>query len=309
MYYFDESLKFIESDEMRNYLRERGEQPFSCYSTRHICTKIVSYAPASLDKKIPVLELIAEQTESDHINNKLNPAKIAVQARIALDERYNNMPGTVFQLRIWKYHKIINCYYTELFTDFDVVIRQINKHEEGFNDPNRSNYISYTIYKHVPGNDGEMDEYCCWRLNSTGEIWYFGYTNKFKPDDWDDIYSCLGDLNLPVPFEPGDIVTADCRPFRKKKHVVITDIGDNEDCCAVQCLYVTASGDIKTGAYKHSHFHKHPGSPCISPLYRTTRYNGELDKNDSPLAAISDVIKSSYNLFKPSNKYINNNTS
>ena len=96
--YIEESLKFIESDEMRDYLREyllSGD--LKGWLNRSTCSEIVCFAPASLESKIPVLELIAEQTEPNpkRDNDFQDPAKFAKEMRIALDERYSNPPGTM----------------------------------------------------------------------------------------------------------------------------------------------------------------------------------------------------------------------
>ena len=85
--YFEETLKFIESEEMRAHLRkvapewlDRGRR------ARHTCTEIVSSAPAPLERKIPVLELIAEQTQVEE-NDFENPAKFVKQSRLAFDKQ------------------------------------------------------------------------------------------------------------------------------------------------------------------------------------------------------------------------------
>ena len=55
MNYLEESLNFIESKEMRDYLQEDFKailnRADNKWSGRYHCTKIVSYAPASLEKR------------------------------------------------------------------------------------------------------------------------------------------------------------------------------------------------------------------------------------------------------------------
>ncbi len=61
-----------------------------------------------------------------------------------------------------------------------------------------------------------------------------------------DFCNC-SDLNLPVPFVPGDIISIDCRPYAKVKHAVILQLGDNHDCCSVQCASISSfNGEIIT---------------------------------------------------------------
>jgi hypothetical protein len=290
--YLEETLSFIESEEMRDYLRTRTDWLCDGWRVRYKCAEIVSYAPAPLEKKLPVLELIAEQTEYDDYHD---PAKLAKSTRAALSERYENIPaGAVFQLKIFEYGILTDPYYTELFTSFDAAISQIKELEEDHNDkPDRSKYTSYTIYKHIPGNDGQMEEYCFWKLNSSGEIWYFGYGDSdFEPEDWEDLFDYIGNLTLLVPFKAGDIILADCRPFAKERRVLFMGCyGEEDDCCAAQCLFVQPDGKINRGAFSHNHFLPWDESSHISGHYRAAVWNGELPEHEAPLAVISAAIK------------------
>jgi len=63
MNYIDETLKFIESDEMREYLHVYFSDEDNKIWLRNKCAEIVSNAPTNALLKIPVLDLITEQTE------------------------------------------------------------------------------------------------------------------------------------------------------------------------------------------------------------------------------------------------------
>ena len=54
--YLEQTLSLIESDEMRDYLCTRSD-----WMNRKKCAEVVTCAPAPLEEKIRVLELIAEQ--------------------------------------------------------------------------------------------------------------------------------------------------------------------------------------------------------------------------------------------------------
>ena len=98
MNYIAETLKFIESDEMREYLRTRLDWLGTDWRGRNLCGDIVSQAPAPLEMKVPALELIAEQTECNPEHDFCDPAKKAELARYALAERHNNIPGAAYLL-------------------------------------------------------------------------------------------------------------------------------------------------------------------------------------------------------------------
>ncbi len=68
--YIEETLAFIELTEMREYMLEYTDK-----LDGHDYAKIVAYAPAPIERKIPVLDLIAEQ--SGYTDDYYNPVKIA----------------------------------------------------------------------------------------------------------------------------------------------------------------------------------------------------------------------------------------
>ena len=96
-------------------------------------------------------------------------------------------------------------------------------------------------------------------------------------------------LNLPVPFKPGDIVKLDVMPFSDKKHAVIMEKLNQYDCCAVQIFFYDEKSKLyDTGALKHARG-LNPDT-VLSPLYRLEKYDGELDDNEEILREIGKYI-------------------
>ncbi|MBQ7645964.1 MAG: hypothetical protein IJS94_01725 [Clostridia bacterium] len=83
-------------------------------------------------------------------------------------------------------------------------------------------------------------------------------------------YSRGWDLNLPIPYKPGDIVEVNCLPFAPVKHVLLLTVGD--DCCGVTALFRREDGKWDTGALKHGHCWERC-RPLLSPLYRIRSNN------------------------------------
>ena len=75
------------------------------------------------------------------------------------------------------------------------------------------------------------------------------------------------DLNLPIPFKAGDIVSCNLKPFSNIKNMIIMSVSDNRDCCSVQVAFIDQYGKLSTGALKHSDMRQNAVFPCISPLY------------------------------------------
>jgi len=288
MDYINEALKFIESKEMREYQRTWSKPP-----DRNDCAEIVSLAPASLERKIPVLNLIAEQTKFDPENVYHEPTILAKHARLVLDGLYNPPAGTVFILE--KHYCEDETIEKELFTTFEAVINRIG--EFTAEETEYKTLLWFYVEKWILGEHGKMNCFVDLYLNNLGEIWYFNYAQEFKPKEYSDscgFFDYTGELNLPTPFTSGDIITADCRPFAEEKRVLIlknTDEMNRLDCCGVVCLHISPSGDIGASAFKHNFFLQYPERTYFSVLYRAEVYSGELTELERPLATLSTAIK------------------
>ena len=103
-------------------------------------------------------------------------------------------------------------------------------------------------------------------------------------------FSGYEDLNLPVPFHAGDMVTFDCRPFGPVSHGVILEVGDNRDCCCLQALYRERDGTWDTGAVKHGHVFPGYHSSKMSPLYRLSSFYGQLPEEEGLLESVSRYV-------------------
>ena len=109
-----------------------------------------------------------------------------------------------------------------------------------------------------------------------GETQYFlhNYGRRGKTKYYTRAEEAFGersaDLNLPVPYRPGDILKIDCSPYTDGVHYcILTEVGD--DCCGVRCMYPVFDGRIGQGALKHGNYISE--SACgikqyLSPLYR-----------------------------------------
>ena len=117
------------------------------------------------------------------------------------------------------------------------------------------------------------------------EVCYFSSSRREYPD-----FSIYNDVNLPVPFHAGDIVTIDCRPFAPVSHAVILEVGDNRDCCCLQALYYAGNGTWDMGAVKHGHVFPNGRSPALSPLYRLASFHGQFPKEERLLEQVSRHI-------------------
>ena len=118
------------------------------------------------------------------------------------------------------------------------------------------------IEKYVPTKNGKMENTYTYYLIKDKVV----YFERGRYGDTFDGYVSSMSLNLPIPFEVGDIVVLNCLPFAPVKVALLTEV-ENGDCCGVQMLYNDTDGEWKTGALKHGHGWGNY-YPLLSPLYR-----------------------------------------
>lgn len=129
-------------------------------------------------------------------------------------------------------------------------------------------------------------------VSKCGEVWnYQTKDNQFHHKF--GVQNALS-LNLPVPFVAGDVISIDCRPFVPYKHGVVLSVGDNADCCCVQCLYEKSDGTLGVGALKHSHVFDDGYTPFVSPLYKAQKVQEPLPADEEHFYEIGDVVAKMY---------------
>lgn len=167
------------------------------------------------------------------------------------------------------------------------VMKYVNEEYEELDEQEKKDAIYwYRLEKYAPQNDFELDWRYYYTVAPNGAIWFARDVEKDEGQLFDDSQ----DLNLPVPFEIGDIITIDCRPFAPVKQGVIIEKGDNWGCCSVQCAWITESGQVKMGAFKHTSVFNDKSFVRVSPLYRAEVFDGELPPEEQPLKEISKFV-------------------
>ncbi len=275
------------------------------------CVDIVAYAPVPVERKLPVLEQIALEAVPEPAYDRepftAHAKRLAKSCRTALDERYGSTDGAMFWLEEFCYDDYPCIDSHAFFTGFDAAVRYLKGLAEEDPEGRAFEGLSYTITKCLPDHNGRLCEYCMWYLNHALELWYFDYCLRRKdvPDGWEGLLDW--NLSLPVPFQPGDIVTADCLPYAKPHRVLILDVGDNLDCCCLQVLSIGKNGRLFAGAFKHNAFLSYTENmehSWVSGLYRASRQTGELTDREEPFAVLSPLIHARLSLGAAIEEYI-----
>lgn len=112
-------------------------------------------------------------------------------------------------------------------------------------------------------------EYIC---NGKGEVQFFRIHN-LKKNGLSRIFRDIGMEYFSTPYQVGDALYIDCRPFLQPHYCLVYYISENRrDCCGTRCLFLTEEKLVQQGALKHGHFYSADADiQCpfsISPLYR-----------------------------------------
>ena len=275
------------SEEMESYLLGDELSGFELI-------KIILGAPIPLIQKRALLESM--NTSESESESEITECILEIdKAMEALDLKN----GELFTLT--------ECWYDDDFLDenessaepffsFQALLSYVNKlvEEETEDLEEGEEYTCWTkATKWVANDDGTAtpvysytfigNEICCFeRIAEKRHERFRGYVSSM-------------DLNLPIPFKVGDIVTLNCLPFAPVKRAVIIEITNHYDCCGVRILYrqkneINGKDEWAAGALKHGHgWNRY--YPLLSPLYRLSSYTGELLPEERLMAEVQQYVR------------------
>lgn len=276
--------RYIESKQMRDYLVSISDKLQKWQVIELICG-----ARAELKDKYESLSALA-RLETDEEKEENNSAYNTVEkAKKLLDELTVKQGEVLLNMEYGYDDEKAEEKIWGAAPHFSVksVIKYVNEEYEELDEQEKEDALYwYRLEKYSPQNDIELDWRCYYTVAPNGEIWFAHDLGKDEGRSFDDSQ----DLNLPVPFEVGDIITIDCRPFVPVKHAVILEKGDNWGCCSVQCVWIAENGKIRTGALKHCTLFDDKSFIRVSPLYRAEVFDGELPQREQPLKKISKFV-------------------
>lgn len=284
----DKVLSCIDSADMREYLSENFEK-----LNTHDLIGIVGGALRSINFKLNLFTELAEilPHQFDEIDSFYDFEPYVDMYKLAFkDMQFNETEKGIFLLNQYdyKYERGLgpSPVMTKPFYTFNAAIKYIkNDVKDWLNTDDMESALTYFGIEKWVG-DTDLEEKSYYTVSKYGEIWHYYSCES-------DCFHLFGydDLNLPVPFKAGDIITLDCRPFIPLSHVVVVSVGDNHDCCSVQCIYFRSDGTIDMGALKHSAVFDAGFDPEVSPLYKATITREPLPDSENIFYDISNEIR------------------
>ena len=240
-----EILDLIESSELHAYLMEHAER-----LRLRDYVSIIAGAPVGLKRKQGLLYKL--RATSDIKQQDMDYLKLCCEC---MDQavRYLTMESEkIFLIQLMGYNDdnksdIMDGPY--IMTSFEDMKKAVQEYY--WNDPDsiwETLYWRVELYfsgkNEIKENEFLSPEYT-YIMDKNGEIPYFIHERRslnylkgrLGSMVEDQFYSACPNLNLPVPYQPGDVLFIDCRPYAPGAfYCLLKEVGD--DCCGIQCEYV-----------------------------------------------------------------------
>ncbi|MCD8299680.1 MAG: hypothetical protein LUC41_00650 [Clostridiales bacterium] len=311
-------LDVVDSAYMKNYLEQNDD--YSVYEW----VDLIASSPRPMELKLNLLKELMQidMPEEDRIYIKecLQAGHMAMDRLNHFDSGKSILVMKTIDTEPLDF-EIMN---VDPFRSYQAVLGYIRREFEGAcrdeeDDPHdyRDYYFELELYDFTESDEGEsVYRYIC---NSYGEVQYYmknwngGCGNaKSKSDrmkeNYDEVFRGTdGLLHWMTPYQIGDILYVDLRPYFRPTYCVIHYISPELpwDCCSVRCLYLADGRYVGEAALKHGRFlpyiDKGPydsDRQFISPLYRAELAEGNLPEGYGFLKLISERLKNNPGLME-----------
>ena len=283
------ALELIESDEVRKFFRT-----WLTYTEDY--AEIVFNAPIPLEKKLSILQFMAEHHDIDpeECRWNFNPSERAKAVSRALKARYDYPEDTIFKVTFGSQFDPRVMWFSTFDEAIDFIKRRkSNPTEKGIEASHRDNFDDhgdvYCVDKLFP-REYRAIAYLRWFIDINGDILYYDYL-QFE----DNLPSEACRLYFGLPFKVGDIVMTDCQPFAKPKKILILTSAPHDVATDAKCMFINYDGKLDVGSVTGKEFLPNPLKVYVPVDFRAKTYNGELNEEEAPLGILSKILKESTN--------------
>lgn len=242
---------------------------------------IVAGAPISLMQKRMLLTRLANNSETEKESATIKSYITALNSACEFLYGKSGKPGFLsITLRtgcnLEDDNRMDGAYYASSIKEAQKAIREYRK--ENDDDDWKCLYWKIEqLHESAPvGYCGFLLPKYTFIANDYGEIQYFLQNGTPLFSTAAEAFGGVN-LNLPVPYRPGDILEIDCSPYTDgPRYCRLTKVGN--DCCGIQCVYPDEDGKLRSGALKHGNYFASPYRlpQYLSPLYHAKKYTGKL---------------------------------
>jgi hypothetical protein len=279
---FYESLSdFVSSKDMQEYLDYKDLREWN------LC-ELIYFAPASVEAKLDFFKKLQAAEDDDRSSEDNLMAQYITNLEDGLKEMSGEGIFTITNGFFDEKGKDTDYVDVNICTTFEAAMKCVKENFSGCKYAS-DDLIWYEIEKRIPIEDG-MTRIICTYTIVNGELWYIDMESDYYEDHMMAIgYFGRDNLNLAVPFLPGDIAKVDGFPYGPKYRMMIVSVGDNRDCCCLQGLAKNEDGKWTVGAVKHGDVGYHY-YPKISPLYSAEKTDELFGEDEEVWSKIKEYV-------------------
>lgn len=313
---YTEIINLIDSKSMKEHLFAIQENlRFGSY------VGLISCAPISLDRKRELLVRLEKAAQdalaADEITQKeWDRAEIPEHIELldnALNKLYSVSPGkSILIATNYTFHdggtersRYIrgDSFPVVSYSGVKLAIQQYNGDDELEPGEIPSWYWELELYHIQEDGTPRADRYT-YVCSPDGEVQYFYFdfeealiAEERFVDPWFGEHAA--NMHLPTPYQPGDILYIDCRPYAQPTYCVITKNKNPRSrdgkyfLSDTQCFFQTSEGKINVGDLQGGRYWEDWlfSGQQISPLYRAEIYEGELPPKYAFMGWLSRKVK------------------
>lgn len=300
-------LSFFDSEEMKAHLNDK----FLLLDDEDLIDIIVGAHRPIAEKTEIMTELANLFPDNDDLEDDLF---IGCHDFKKYAKQYQDYPTDMHIAADEEAIYILRCYWYDDEKDsipkfsFESALKYIDEYVKSweYNGVNEEEFLFFEIEKWIKDCNGDSVMKSRYTLFSNKEIWDYCYG-----DDILDLWHQFGwknamELDLPIPFTVGDIVTIDCRPSAPITHAVILNTRYKAYAPCTYCLYLNNDGTVDYCSLESSSNGRDSSvfSAQISPLYKLERCHNELPTEEAFMTELSAEIVKWYKL-DPENMKLN----
>lgn len=304
-----EIISLLHSPELQAYLLA---SPELLQATDY--AELIAGAPIGLSKKLELLEKL-EESLTDIEDAELVHIYVGCveDAMEPLEETYEQLFCAQFYAANDERERSFGPYYVR---SWDVFPEIIQEQREADNETWNIQYweIKQYFWRDTPDSDSLFggynahdNTYYTYIADPDGDVQYFrlsDYDDDTLYGDAVQAFGCATDesdymeRNLPMPYQPGDILEVDSRPYHYgPSYCLMLTSGDSDH--PARYLYPTDYFGVRVGTldnleYEQSYFgcqrHIYEMYHVSSPVYHIRRYDGDLPDQCSWMKALSEKI-------------------
>lgn len=269
----------IESETLKKYFTENIKA-----LNRWQITDLIAGARIPMERKMEIAKELAKSEPPKEFDGDYTYGDLYQDAKFALDE-LKLKEGELFILVGWSYED--NAQRQFECAPFFSIDKAINYIKTEYAELDENDNVYFRLEKWIPDHNGDMTMTCDYIVSNKGNIWFCDHSGIPHLTFFNSRFH-----NVPVPFNVGDIISLDMRPFMPLMEGIIIRNTGGFDSVSTHCMFIQCDGMLNTSSLKTANHMTMNVDDAVSPIYRAEK----LETCDTRLKEIQNLLDGSSEL-------------